>query len=198
MEVESASLPVTTRRDAKRNAIHTAAIEQFAERGFGGTSMANIADAAGMSRPALYQHFRNKTDIFQSAFVVLFEELVDKALSALHHPGSTAEQLDGFLQRYEGDLWQRIAASPHADEIVNAKNAEMGAAVAFVISRLTDGLTAYLEHHAAHADAQTQAGWVEVLRFSPKGFTYDRPPVGTFRHRLTALARVVAADIDTF
>jgi AcrR family transcriptional regulator len=194
MEVEPTSPPVTARRDAKRDAIHRAAIEQFAARGFTGTSMANIADAAGMSRPALYQYFRDKGDIFQSAFVVLFEELVEQALSALHRPGSTAEQLDGFLQHYEGDLWQRMAASPHADEIISAKNADVVAAVAVVVTRLSDGLTAYLEQHAGHT--QTRTEWVELLRLAPKGLTYDRPSVDTYRRRLTALARVVAADID--
>ena len=193
MEVQPPSPPIATRRDTKRDAILRVAIDQFTERGLAGTSMANIAEAAGMSRPALYQYFTDKGDIFQSAFVVMFEELVEHALSALHHPGSTAEQLDGFLQRYEGDLWQRMAASPHAGEILNAKNADVVAAVGAVVSRLSDGLNAYLEQHSAHA--QARAGWVEVLRFSPKGFSYDRPPVETYRRRLTALARVVAADI---
>jgi AcrR family transcriptional regulator len=193
MEVNPTSLPIATRRDTKREVIHRVAIDQFTKRGIAGTSMANIAEAAGMSRPALYQYFRNKDDIFESAFVVMFEELVERALSALHHAGSTAEKLDGFLQFYEGDLWQRMAASPHADEIVNAKNPEVVAAVGAVVSRLSHGLNVYLEQHSAHT--QTRAGWVEVLRLSPKGFGYDRPPVETYRRRLTALARVVAADI---
>jgi hypothetical protein len=68
------------------------------------------------------------------------------------------------------------------------------AAVATVVTRLSDGLTAYLEQRSAHA--QTQAEWFGLLRLSPKGFTYDRPPVETYRRRLTALARVVAADVD--
>lgn len=156
--------------------------------------MANIADAAGMSRPALYQYFRDKNDIFTSAFVALFEGLVEQALSALHQPGSTVEQLDGFLQRYEGDLWERMATSPFSEEIIRSKNAEVVSAIAAVVARLSDGLTAYLEQRSA--DAQARAEWVELLRWSPKGFSYDRPSVDTFRRRLTALARVVAAELD--
>lgn len=71
MVAEPTSRPSTRRRASRRDAIHRVAIDQFAERGFAGTSMANIAEAAGMSRPALYQYFRDKDDIFQSAFVVL-------------------------------------------------------------------------------------------------------------------------------
>lgn len=156
--------------------------------------MANIADAAGMSRPALYQYFRDKNDIFTSAFVALFEGLVEQALSALHQPGSTVEQLDGFLQRYEGDLWERMATSPYAEEIIRSKNADVVAAVGTVVARLSEGLTEYLEQRSA--DAQAREEWVELLRWSPKGFYYDRPSVDTFRRRLTTLARVVAADLD--
>jgi AcrR family transcriptional regulator len=194
MEVEGMSPPVAGRRDAKRDAIHRAAIEQFAQRGFAGTSMANIAEAADMSRPALYQYFRDKNDIFTSAFVALFEELVEQALSALHQPGSTVQQLDGYLQRYEGDLWERMATSPYAEEIVRSKNADVVAAIATVVARLSDGLTAYLEHRSA--DPRARAELVELLRWSPKGFTYDRPSVEAFRRRLTALARVIAASLD--
>ena len=189
MAADPTSRSSTRRRDTRRDATHRVAIDQFAERGFAGTSMANIAEAAAMSRPALYQYFRDKDDIFKSAFVVL----VEHALSALRDPGSTAEQLDGFLQRYEGDLWQRMATSPHADEIVSAKNAEVAAAVGAVVSRLPDGLNAYLAQHSP--DAQARVEWVDMLRLSPKGLRHDRPTVETYRRRLTALARLVAADI---
>lgn len=182
-----------TNRDAKRDAIHAAAIDQFAERGIAGTSMARIAEAANMSRPALYQYFRDKDDIFASAFVALFEEHVDAALAALQQGTSTAEQLDGMLQRFEGDLWERMSATPHSDEIMNAKKDEVALAVGKVMARFLDGLTAYLTNVA---DAERQAEWVEVLHLSPKGFKSDQPSVAAYRRRLTALARSVAADID--
>ena len=114
--------PATQRQaDEKQRVIQEAAIDRFSENGFAGTSMADIADAAGMSRPALYQYFRNKEDIFASAFIHLFDVQVERALAGLAEPGSTAEQLDAFLQRFEGDLWERMFASAHSDEILNAK-----------------------------------------------------------------------------
>lgn len=182
------------RRETKRDAIHAAAIDQFTKRGFAKTSMANIADAAGMSRPALYQYFRDKGDIFASAFVALFDERVEAALAALHESGSTVEQLDGFLQRYEGDLWQRMAASPHTSEILSVKNDEVTAAVTAVVARMWDGLTSWLE--PTGADTDTRAAWVEIIRLSPMGFKSDQPSVAAYRRRLSALARGVAADID--
>lgn len=185
--------------DPKRVAIHIAAIAEFSQRGFRGTSMANIADAAGMSRPALYQYFRDKTDIFTSAFVALFDEQANQAVAELHKPGTIAEQLDGFLQRYDGDLWERMAASPHSEELVSAKSDDVLAGLQDVGERLWTELAAYLAIVAPGRSASSKtrrAEWIDLLRLSPKGFKFDEPSIATFRTRLTTLARGVAADVE--
>jgi len=189
----------TSPGDPQRRAIHVAAIAQFSERGFSATSMANIADAAGMSRPALYQYFRNKGDIFASAFVALFNDHVDRALDALDHRGTNAQRLDGFLQRFEGDLWEKMAASAHSEEIMSAKSAGIAEEIGHVVARLRSGLAAFLAQVApgrSQAATNRRAAWAEVLELSPKGFKSDTPSVAIYRRRLTTLARGVAADID--
>ena len=161
--------------------------------------MANIAEAAGMSRPALYQYFRDKMDIFESAFVALFEEHVELALAALAQPGATADRLDGFLQRYEGDLWELMAASPHADEILRAKNASIAASIGGVVERLWDELAGQLVEIVpgrSRATSERRAAWIDILRYSPKGLTFDRPSIDVYRRRLRTLAQSVAADIE--
>ncbi len=187
--------------DTKRAAIESAAIAEFSARGFAATSMANIASAAGMSRPALYQYFRNKNDIFVSAFTALFNATTDRALAALSEPGSVAEQLDGFLQRFEGDLWEYTAASPHSEELMSAKYEFAAEPVLSVIARLLAGLSDYLDRvdprrSSAPARARREE-WLEVLQLSPKGFKIDEPTVTTYRRRLTTLSRSVAADIES-
>jgi AcrR family transcriptional regulator len=187
------------RGDPRRRAIHAAAVAQFSERGFAATSMANIAEAVGMSRPALYQYFRNKVDIFASAFVALFDDHVDLALEALDVDGSNADRLDGFLQRFEGDLWEQMAASAHSEEIMSAKSADTAEEIQHVVARLRSGLAVFLAR-AAPGRSRTaiarRAEWAEVLELSPKGFKFDTPAVAVYRRRLTTLARGVAADID--
>ncbi|MFN3256686.1 MAG: TetR/AcrR family transcriptional regulator [Ilumatobacter sp.] len=187
------------RGDLQRRIIHAAAIAQFSERGFSATSMANIADAAGMSRPALYQYFRNKGDIFASAFVALFDDHVDRALQALDDDGTTAQRLDGYLQRFEGDLWEQMAASEHSEEIMSAKTADTAEEIQRVVARLRRGLAAFLATaHPGRSEAvrARRAEWADVLELSPKGFKFDQPSVAVYRRRLTTLARGVAADID--
>ena len=52
--------------DDKQSVILTAAWAAFASYGYRKTSMDDIAKGAGMSRPALYMHFKNKEDILRS------------------------------------------------------------------------------------------------------------------------------------
>ncbi len=185
---------------ARRQAIERAAIAAFADRGFSATSMAHIAEAAGVSRPALYQYFRNKGDIFASAMTAVLEGAVDESLAALAKPGTVTEQLDGFLQRFEGDLWEVTNASPISDELMSAKTDYAPQAFTDAADRLREGLQSYLlDIKAGGGSAQAadrRDEWVEMLRLSPKGFKYDLPSVEVFRRRLAALARSVAADIE--
>jgi TetR/AcrR family transcriptional repressor of acrEF/envCD operon len=55
-----------TKADAlkTRQALIEAAIQQFAERGVASTTLTDIADAAGVTRGAIYWHFTSKTELF--------------------------------------------------------------------------------------------------------------------------------------
>lgn len=192
--------------DAKRDAICAAAIVVFSARGFSRTSMSHIAGEAEMSRPALYQYFANKGDIFASAFMALVDGAADASLACLgsgqvssQPTGSIAAQLDGFLQRFEGDLWERTSASPYGDDLLSAKSEYAPEAMGLVMKRLMRGLEAYLKRVSSGgrsvAAAKQRAGWMDMLEFSPKGFKFDQPSTVIYRGRLTALAASVAADI---
>jgi AcrR family transcriptional regulator len=184
----------------RRAVIHAAAIREFSARGFAATSMANIADAAGMSRPALYQYFRNKGDILASAFTSLMDVAVDAALAALSEPGTTAERLERCMQRFDGDLWERMSASPHSDELLRAKYEHAADAGVSGLERLHEGLLSFFARIGAggrgKAATARRAAWVELLELAPRGFKLDRPSPAVFRQRLTTLARSVAADIE--
>jgi AcrR family transcriptional regulator len=54
---------VRTRGEESREAILVAARQLFGQRGFRGTSLASIAEAAGLSQPGLLHHFPSKTDL---------------------------------------------------------------------------------------------------------------------------------------
>ncbi len=51
----------------RRDAILQAAREHFARRGYAGTSMRRIAEQVGITKAALYYHFRDKASLFREA-----------------------------------------------------------------------------------------------------------------------------------
>lgn len=55
-------------RDLYREAILGAAERAFAERGFAGTRMADVAQAAGIATGTLYNYFENKQAVLRSLF----------------------------------------------------------------------------------------------------------------------------------
>ena len=180
----------------RRQQVHDAAIAEFSRSGFSATSMADIATAAGMSRPALYQYFRNKADVFASAFSALLEDAVDRSLDALGRPDdptTITDRLDGFLQRFEGDLFERLRSSSYADELLDAKYEHAADASARALARRHRALAAHLR--ALDADRARRDAWADLLELAPSGFKQDAPSVAQLRRRLRALATSVAADI---
>ena len=69
MSNRSAALTETDKPSARQGArepILAAAAELFHARGYSATSMQDIAQSVGFSRPALYYHFRDKHDILSA------------------------------------------------------------------------------------------------------------------------------------
>lgn len=76
------SEPVAKRRQLVDAEIYNAATILFASKGYGSTSLQDIADAMGLSRPALYHYVRSKEDIL-AKLVEEFTESRAQALNAL-------------------------------------------------------------------------------------------------------------------
>ena len=64
---KSPASPASRRADALRQQICAAATDLFTRKGYGGTSMQDIADALEVSRPTLYYYFRDKNGILEAA-----------------------------------------------------------------------------------------------------------------------------------
>jgi AcrR family transcriptional regulator len=77
---------------ARREQILDVALVVFASAGFHGASMNEIADAAGVTKPVLYQHFDSKRDLYQA----LIEEVGNRLRTNIDK--ATAEATDGKSQ----------------------------------------------------------------------------------------------------
>lgn len=97
-----------------RNGILDAAERVFAERGVSGTSLEDIARAAGVTRGAIYWHFRNKGELF-SAMVnrvtLPIEELVARSAD------EDAENPLGLLRDAAVKALKRTATDPQCQRV---------------------------------------------------------------------------------
>ena len=71
------SRPLSTKGRQTRQAIEAAARKLFAERGFHGTTLADITSAAGRSPAAFYRYFDDKEDLLAALAESFLREVVD-------------------------------------------------------------------------------------------------------------------------
>ena len=92
----TADRAVTTRLPAaeRREQLLQVALETFGQKGFHDTSMNDVAEAAGVTKPVLYQHFASKK--------ALYNELVDELGARLERTiFEAAAAADGPRQQVE-------------------------------------------------------------------------------------------------
>ena len=66
--------------DNNPEAFFMAATSAFVKSGYRRTTMNDVAEAADMSRPALYQDFKDKEDVFCSAVSYLMNKAVKMSI----------------------------------------------------------------------------------------------------------------------
>lgn len=98
--------------DDKRRRILDAALREFAARGFHGTSVPEVAAAAGVGTGTVYRYFAHKealvNEVFRDAKLRLRAALLDGMAAPDAYDGADAE-------RWFGELWRRLAGFARAE-----------------------------------------------------------------------------------
>jgi AcrR family transcriptional regulator len=87
-------------RTESRTKIITTARRLFAEKGFDGCNVSDIAKQAGMSQGNIYWHFTSKDELFQAVLVEGFQAIGATMSEAAMGQGSGLEKFDHFLERF--------------------------------------------------------------------------------------------------
>src|SRR5580693_3466877 len=98
-------LTADRRRQQTRDHLLAAAADVFAERGFHGASLDQVAAAAGFTKGAVYSNFKNKDDLF----LALIEAAYSREMAALRETleGSevpAGERLGDFVRIVRDEL----------------------------------------------------------------------------------------------
>ncbi|ALG09420.1 TetR/AcrR family transcriptional regulator [Kibdelosporangium phytohabitans] len=107
----------------RRERILAVAAEVFATTGYAAAGMREVADAAGISTPVLYDHFASKADLYATLMRLQVDSLVDD-WSAPPEPVGTYELLldrvtavYSWIERNRA-AWRMIFGEPPGDEAV--------------------------------------------------------------------------------
>ena len=84
------------------------ALTLFAENGYDGTGVEQIAEKVGIKAPSLYKHFKGKEDIM-TALIDSAEERYEESFGSEQHIGEIPENREDFLRATMG----RIAFTMH-------------------------------------------------------------------------------------
>lgn len=114
-------------RSERREQIIAAATRTFADAGFAGTNLDDIAADAGISRAILYRHFDSKTDLYQA----VLDATCHRLGGATGHTQFTDDSIDALLRAAAEDpagfrlLFQHAAREPDFQHVMAQFRSQM-------------------------------------------------------------------------
>jgi AcrR family transcriptional regulator len=141
----------------RRSQLLEVAIGLFAEHGFHATSMDDIAEAAGVTKPVLYQHFPSKRALYRELVDNVDRQLTEQLLDATGRASTGRERVqDGFAAYFR-------YVSEHRDAFrllfgASVRNdAEFASVAESTIDRIADLIAQLIDIDAAPEHRRTLA-----------------------------------------
>ena len=129
----------------RRQQLLDVALEVFSRRGFHPTSMNEVAEAAGVTKPVLYQHFTSKRQLYLELLDDVGGRLLEAVAKATASAVGPREQVVNGLTAY----FRFIATEPNAFTVLfgggGRRDAEFGEAVARVEQTIADAVASLIE-----------------------------------------------------
>ncbi len=94
----------------KRRLILHAAVRVFAEKGYHGCRIADVARAAGVAYGLVYHYFQNKEELLESVFAEQWTIFINALRAVSEGPGTATEQLEGIC-RFAVDVFRTAPAA---------------------------------------------------------------------------------------
>ncbi|WIX76219.1 TetR/AcrR family transcriptional regulator [Amycolatopsis carbonis] len=130
---------VQERLDALRDSIVAAAVEQLAEHGYAGCSVAAVAERAGVAVGTVYRHFPTKAQLVVRVFRQVVTREVEAVREASAGPGEPAERVAAVFETFAARalkaprLAYALLAEP-VDALIDAERLEFRRAFRDVVA----------------------------------------------------------------
>src|ERR1700730_4709747 len=128
--------PASTRLPAprRRRQLLDVALGVFADRGFHRTSMEDVADAAGVTKPVLYQHFSSKRELYLELLDDVGSRLVDAVTHAVAASAGPRQQVEAGVAAY----FRFVALQSHSFRLLFGSGARGDEDFADAVRRIED------------------------------------------------------------
>ncbi|MGQ0564872.1 MAG: TetR/AcrR family transcriptional regulator [Gemmobacter sp.] len=186
------SPPLSDREDT----ILDAAFHAFAGYGYRRVTMEDIAAGAGLSRTALYLHFRNKEDIFRSLSGRYFETCMAEMAQALQADGPAEAVLRAAFVAKDGKFMDVVLGTPHGRELLDAGHALAAELAMQAETRMTTLLADWLERRGAARRLGDPTLTASTVVAALKGLKTSARTLPDYRAGQSALARMLALALD--
>jgi AcrR family transcriptional regulator len=170
-----------------------AAFGVLAQYGYRRTAMEDIARAAGLSRTALYQHWRNKDDLFRALAIRYFDTGLRDMAMALAQPDQTVDQaLMAAFAAKDGKFMQAVLSTPHGPELLEAGYAVTADIAAAGEARFAGVLAEWLARLPVPEGAGSPSEVAASIMAALKGLKSTASTLADYQAGQLALARLMA------
>ena len=202
MQTMTKSKQASARASAKKNSVLDTAADVFAQYGFKRTTMNDIAQAAGMSRPALYLMFDNKEHLFQELAAYRLNLALIAAKAVLEREGSVNSRFTEAIMVFEKTYTEPVANSPHGAELTDVNMSLAADVMIKGKSKLIVALTEVLRDADKSGEISfqntplTHRAFVELLLASIAGIKQKAGTKAEYRKQTQQVAQVFLSAIS--
>jgi AcrR family transcriptional regulator len=187
------------RAGERRDQLFEVALQLFGERGYRATTMDDIAEAAGVTKPLLYQHFSSKRALYQELVSTVSRELLDAIVQATAEAAGPRQQVERGFAAYFRLVVHREAAFRLLYGRSDAEDEELGDALRRVEEAIVDAIDplidAGLEPEHRRSLAYAVVGMAEGvsrhwIATRPAGTLHETDPLAADEEAQQMAARV--------
>ncbi len=179
--------------DVRRRQVAQAAVGVFLRYGLARTTMGDIAKAAGLTRPTLYQSFADKNAVFAAVMAVMAAEMFGKLRGGLDDHADLEAKL-----RYACDVWgvgglEVLLAHPNAEDMFDLSYEPVQKIYAEFERVVAEVLREPLQESGLAVSAEELA---HVISFGIKGFKSVTRDAASLRRMIEVQVGVVVAALQ--
>jgi len=152
----------------------------FVNKGYHGMSMREISDALGVSKAALYYHFKDKEELFLAILKVYLDEMSQTLDRLMIEPVSSTQKIRMFVEYVLTQPAEQRATIRLASQEINQLSSETRKTFGSIYrSKFIDKLQAILQGGMHRGELRTMPGDVAVWALLGIMFPYFYPSHST-------------------